>query len=183
MKRLVNIAVAAAVFATSALANAAVITLPMVQTVTPATPFLVTTTNPFTFAFDFTNPSHGYLAGSDTVSNAWLSVLLYDEGGSETYKFLLDSTTFLTDTNTPRSELYDRLSITGAPLASLSADGRLTLTISASAGSFKVVSSTLDAQVIRTLPDPVEVPEPLSSALFGLGLVGIGALRRAMRAN
>lgn len=181
MKQFIKFAAAAAVLVSSTLASAAVITLPMTQTVTPTTPFLVTSTNAFTYTFDFTGASYGYVAGSDTIGKGWLSVLLNDNGGAETYKFLLNSTTFVTDTNTPSSELYNKLSITSTPLASLSTDGKVMLTISASAGSFKLVSSTLDAEVTRTIADPAQVPEPLSIALFGLGLAGMTVVRRKAR--
>jgi hypothetical protein len=183
MKQFIKLMAAVVVLAGSTLANAAVIKSPLTQTITPSSPFLVTTTNSFTHTFDFTGVSDGYVPGTDTIEEAWLSVLLNDDGGSETYKFLLNTHTFVSDTNTPSSELYNRLSITGTPLANLNGSGQLKLTISASEGSFKVVSSTLDATMARTVADPVQVPEPLSVALFGLGLAGMAAARRQYKAK
>jgi hypothetical protein len=52
MKQFIKFAAAAAVFASSTLASAAVITLPLSQTTQPATPFLVTTTASFNYTFD-----------------------------------------------------------------------------------------------------------------------------------
>lgn len=178
MKQFIKYVVAAAIFTGSNLAAAAVIPLPLSETTTPTTPFVVDTTNSFTYTFDFTSVAYGYVAGTDTIEKAWLSVQLQDQGGPETYKFSLNSTTFLNDSNTPSSQLYDKLSISGTPLSSLNNDGKLKLTISASAGSFMVVSSTLQAEGSRTVATAAEVPEPLSVALFGLGLAGLAASRR-----
>lgn len=178
MKQFTKFALAAAVFASSSLANAHVITTPLEQTYTPSTSFAttffnVTTTTPFTYTFDFTDAFYGYIAGSDTIETASLSVQLYDRyGGNETYKFLLNSDTFLNDTDTPNGRLYDKLPITGAFLSNLSKDGKITLTVSSSSGTFQVGAVTLNVVETR------DVPEPLSLSLIGVGLAGMVFMRR-----
>lgn len=62
-------------------------------------------------------------------------------------------------------------------LAKLNADGTLFVEVSSTLGDFFIDSSTLTVETKN-----VSVPESSSLMLFGLGLLGLGLMRRKMRA-
>lgn len=179
MKQFAQLIAAAAAFAFSGCANATLIT----DSTTNTAPITVTTATPLHFLHDFTDT--GYVGGFDSISSAELKVSLKDlgganQGGSETFTLKIDhdGSILLFGSNVSNGVTsYANLSIVNAPLAELSANGKLWFTLSAGSGEFQFVSSTLNAEYTKGVK-PVDVPEPFSVALVGIGLAAIGAARR-----
>ena len=128
-----------------------------------------------------------YVAGFDTITAAILTIRLQDngnnQGGAETFRFVVGPTGFTQvfgGSNQPNAPL-DYVNGLTTTLAKLSETGLLDVTIFADTGSFRFVSSILEAEVTRGVDDgggQTEVPEPLSLALMGLGLAGLSVARR-----
>lgn len=144
----------------------------------------VTTTSSVTFQHDFTND--GYIPMFDIIESATLEFTLQDngngknQGGPETFTLKInhDGSTLYSGANIPNgTTTFSDLKILGDPLASLSATGKLWFTLAAKTGDFEFMSSTLAAQYKAGVKE-VDVPEPFSVALVGIGLAAIGAARR-----
>lgn len=122
----------------------------------------------------------------DTITSAILRVSLIDAGGPESYTYALDTIFSGNFQNVPASRT-DVLNFgPGLVLSALAVDGTLDVVLTVTAGSFTFASSTLEAQVtkgeeqVRTNAQVSAnaIPEPGSIALVGLGLLGLGVLRR-----
>ena len=146
-------------------------------------PKTIDSTHPFRFEHDLTDD--GFTAGFDTIQSAFLSITLKDvggkdQGGTETYSLTIDSNGFvlLQGKNLDNGAFtFPNLAIPGGALQTLNAGGKLAFTLAAGSGDYQYVRSSLTADYTPGVA-PVDVPEPFSVALVGIGLAAIGAARR-----
>lgn len=155
----------------------------LIDTIELQGPVTVDHTHPFRFEHDFTD--NAYTPGFDTIQSAFLSITLKDvggsgQGGSESYSLTIDSSGVVLlqgkDLNNG-ARSFDALGITGGALHALHLTGKLAFTLEAGYGDYQFVRSTLEAQYTPGVA-PVDVPEPFSVTLVGIGLAAIGAARR-----
>ncbi|MBQ5942886.1 MULTISPECIES: PEP-CTERM sorting domain-containing protein [unclassified Massilia] len=179
---------AAAIFAASAAASASPIITDIDSTYNAGNQ-TIAAGGSASWTFDFTLAPYNFVTVRDSISWAELTLKLKDVGGSnqgglETFSFLVGPGNVLvgSGSNVPNGETpYGPYEITGSSLTSLSDTGQLLVTVKSNTGtSFNWHSATLKATYVRGEDpvDPGQVPEPLSVALFGLGLAGIAAVRR-----
>lgn len=125
----------------------------------------------------------GYNSKLDKIVSALLTINLVDpQRGQESFTFVIGSTAEgQTDS---RQNINDGSQVKPYPfvlnqfsLAELSANGTLSVTLSAQSGDFEFVNSTLSATIDRAAPGNA-VPEPASAALLGLGLLAVATARR-----
>jgi hypothetical protein len=181
MKQFTKIATAIAAFALSGMAHAGWV--PTTYT-NQGGSGLIDATHPYTVNFDLTKSPTNYRTSIDSIAAANLSFNFSDTGpdnanntNNESFTIAIGSDLLASSggvINVPNNgSSYGPFSISGVSLSNLNTTGTLSLLISANSGSFNFVSSTLNADV--------HVPEPLSVALLGIGLAGIGASRRKAR--
>jgi len=128
------------------------------------------------YTFDFIQ--QGYVLGSTTYTAGTLSIRLTDKAAGEDgfITFGDQKVTFNNLTNNTRDtaggDIYT-LSLDAANLADLSADGKITFSITGTSGDFYFASATLSATAAAAA-----VPEPMPLGLLAIGMLGLGAARR-----
>jgi hypothetical protein len=124
------------------------------------------------FTHDIRDGVNGFRAGLDTITSATLNVFLSDDAlfgdvpilgdGQESVSFNFDGTGWTMPENVGLLEVFD------FRFDTLLLDGVLGVSIRATRGDFNFLKSTL---VVRG--DRAAVPEPVSLALFGVGMLGL----------
>lgn len=128
---------------------------------------------------DFTHDilRDGFRPGVDTISSAFLNIILADDAlfgdlpilgdGQESVSFNFDGTGWTMSNNVGLLDIFD------FRLDTLLTDGLLNVSLRATQGDFKFAKSTL-----LVTGDRAAVSEPMSVALFLAGLLGLGMVSR-----
>ncbi|MES2538925.1 MAG: PEP-CTERM sorting domain-containing protein [Pseudomonadota bacterium] len=145
----------------------------------------ITTSSSYTYTHNIAED--GYVLGTPLAAGGTLTFHLTDpSGANETYQFSIGLAGQISiDTNVPGGD--GELSIVilnAASLLDLQSDGLLNVTVSSTNGNFSFADSVLSVSTIEAAIVPAAVaavPEPLTIALFGLGLFGLGVSRKRMQ--
>jgi len=155
-------------------------TITLGSTPTPCPTGFTCTTSALSFVHDITDDGFALV---DTIISARVAIHLEDPsgGGSEDYTFSigLAAQTF-SDNNVPSGGggSTDIVTFLVPALADLQADGKISITVSSTLGSFQFADSLLTAEVTKfvSVPGPTQtqIPEPSTLLLLGAGLAAFG---------
>jgi hypothetical protein len=130
------------------------------------------------FIHDIRDGTTGFRPGIDTITSAFLSIVLADDAvfgdlpifgdGQESVSFNFDGTGWTSPQNVGFLDIFD------FQFDTLLTDGMLGISVRATRGDFKFLQSNL-----LVAGDRAAVSEPVSIALFGMGLLGLAAFGRS----
>ena len=173
----------------SGVANA----IPIIDIVDPELDIEVSMLDPeYTFIHDITYgiAPDFFVPGIDTIDSATISINFTDDGGAETIEITIGALTASVINNIGSSRNYSAVI---PSISDLQLDGRLMVLLSTESrpsgiGNFFFADSTLTAQVsknpynIPAVRIERPIPEPATFAMLGLGLAGLGFVRRKTKA-
>jgi len=135
--------------------------------------------DPVTFEHSFLDM--GFIVGTTQYIDAVLNVRLTDKAAGEKGAITVgdQSVGFSNIDEKTRDQatggLFVKFALNAASLAMLNTTGKIDITVFSSQGDFFLADSSLTVNVAEAAAD---VPEPMSMALLGAGLLGLGAARR-----
>jgi hypothetical protein len=122
------------------------------------------TSGKLSFVQDITD--NGFTLGSLITSAAIAIHLLDAGGGSEAYTYTIGAAQIFSSVNVPGgSGSTDTVPLSAASIADLMADGKITISVASTSGTFEFADSTLTAQVT---PAATGIPEPSLTSLLVL---------------
>lgn len=135
------------------------------------------------FILDITDGANGFKSAIDKIISATFKLYLKDDGflfdDNEAFKLVLGSSLQTVTGNVTSctffgcKELITTFALNDKALADLAFDGKISVSLTSTDGDFYYEKASLDASVTKGT-----VPEPATTALLGLGLLGFVASRR-----